>query len=102
MEGSELLNPDAKIDWERLVEKAEDLLDTISMPMCCAVVEFPFDEFKNATIKDILDAIAKQPKNCEEYGKWISAVALLVAYVNTELCRQSDCAGAEGCDNSCE
>ena len=78
------------IDWEKLVEKAEDTLDTIPMPKCCAVVEYRFDEFKNATVKDLLDAIAKQPKNCEEYSKWISAIALLIAYVSTEICKQED------------
>ena len=100
MEKSGFLDPDARIDLEKLENEIDRISDHIPMPRSCAVVEFPFDEFANTTVRDLLNEIAKQPRNCKEYGKWISAIITLIAYVSTEMCRQSGC--AEDCAHSCE
>jgi len=77
---------DKRIDLEQLGEEIDNVFEAIPIPECCTHVALVLGEFAGATIKDILNEISKQPRNCMEYNRWATAVAILMTYVGTELC----------------
>jgi len=77
---------DEKIDFGRLSEKIDEVFEAIPIPECCAYVALALGEFAGATVKDVLGEVSKQPRSCVEYSRWATAVAILMAYVGTELC----------------
>ncbi len=80
-----LLDLNTKIDLEELGEKIDDVFEAIPIPDICTYVTIALDEFAGTTIGNILNEISKQPKNCREYSRWITAVSILIAYVSTKL-----------------
>lgn len=76
---------DKRIDLEQLGEKIDDVFEAIPIPECCTQISLVLDEFADTTIKDILNEISKQPRNCREFSRWVTAVSILIAYVSTEL-----------------
>jgi hypothetical protein len=80
---------DERIDLGQLSEKVEEVFEGIPVPGCCTHVALTPDEFAGATIKDILSEVSEQPRNCSEFGRWVTAVTILIAYVNTKLCESS-------------
>jgi hypothetical protein len=80
------LDLDARVNLEELGESVEDVSIAIPVPGACTHVTIMPDEFADATIKDILHEVLKQPRNCTEFSRWATAVSILIAYVSTKLC----------------
>jgi len=73
------LDPKTRIELNvELVERADDIY--IPIPSKCTYIELAYEEFRNATLEDLLQEIRKQPTTCTELSRWLTALTLYISY----------------------